>query len=402
MTMPTKIEWCDETWSPIIGCSKVSAGCDNCYAEKQAVRVCHCLSVTQGDQSGGTWAEYSSVLNWGGDEPEAKALGWNGKTAIVSANMEKPLHWKKPRIIFVCPMGDLFHESVPFELIDRVFTIMAQCPQHTIKVLTKRPGRMLEYYKRLSPALDQGMIELPRHERLTIGDFRKKTGECFRRHWPLPNVHIGVSVEDQATADERIPLLLECPAAVRFISAEPLLGPIDFSGAEYHQERWTCVKMPAKGCGWSGMPPESTYDDHCFCYRCPECGSFMKSSELPCIDQIIVGGESGPNARPMHPDWVRSIRDQCVAAGVPFFFKQWGEWSADREKAGVQWSTGGPLPQHGEPGTILTGIEIGGRDHGKPTAWAMMGDGSSKQLYRVGKKKAGRILDGQTWDEQVK
>ena len=251
----TSIEWADKSWNPVTGCST-------------DVR-CH------------------------------------------DDRLKQPISWKKPKrkpgdtrpdslLIFVNSMSDLFHEDVPFEFIDDVFAVMAKCPQHTHLTLTKRPGRMLEYFN-TSGALWGRVID----------------------PWPLPNVWLGVSVEDQKTADERIPLLLQMPAAVRWVSYEPALGPVQLDLA------------PAR---------------------------FNERS----IDWLVCGGESGHGARPMQLSWARSARDQCVSAGIPFFFKQWGEWLPAGRDADT-WD-GLPIPASYEP-------------------------------VRVGKKAAGRLLDMREWNK---
>jgi protein gp37 len=263
----TGIEWTDATWNPIVGCSIVSPGCTNCYAMRWAYarldrphnQFPHYRGTTQGSKAGGVWT---------------------GKLALAPDHIiQAPLKWKKPRRVFVNSMGDLFHEDCPDEWIDHVFIVMASTPQHTFQVLTKRAERMRRYITEL------------REKRSIIPD-------AFP--WPLPNVWLGVSAEDQRRADERIPLLLDTPAAVRFISAEPLLGPIDVthidSGRPFHVNALV------------GYFDHTNGRDH-----------------QTRLDWVIAGGESGPNARPMHPDWARGLRDQCAAAGVPFFFKQWGE-----------------------------------------------------------------------------
>jgi protein gp37 len=228
MGTETKIEWTDATWNPVTGCTNVSEGCRNCYAERVLPRT-----------------------------------GQSFDTVVCHPDrLDAPLHWRKPRRIFVNSLSDLFHEDVPREFIKSVVGVTVDCPQHTFQILTKRPQRMLEFCR-----------------------------ECA---FPS-NVWLGVSCEDQQTADERIPLLLQTPAAVRFISAEPLLGPID-------ARRYLPV---------IARPREAI--------------SEVAASRTPRndrLDWVICGGESGPHARPMHPTWARSIRDQCQAAGVPFFFKQ--------------------------------------------------------------------------------
>ena len=260
----TAIEWASDVWNPVVGCSIESAGCKNCYAMKMAHRL---QAMGQEKYQGTT------------EKVNGKAV-WTGKVNEADKNtLTAPLRWKKPRRIFVNSMGDLFHEDVPFKLIDKVFTVMARCRQHTFLVLTKRAGRMQEY-----------VSDVMAHQEIIHRRAAPIDGAIDPRYvWPLSNVWLGVSVETQKYADERIPCLLETPAAVRFVSAEPLLGPVDFERGGFSLIQK--VTSPA-GKVWPGL------------------------------DWLIVGGESGPGARPMHPDWARSIRDQCQAAGVPFFVKQ--------------------------------------------------------------------------------
>lgn len=239
MSDKTKIEWTDATWNPVTGCSKVSPGCKHCYAERDWARLVHMPAF-----AGRAFTDVAC-------HPE---------------RLDQPLRWKKPRRVFVNSMSDLFHESVPVEFIAQLFDVMARCPQHTFQILTKRPARM---------------------QFLLRSEWDRK---------PLPNVWLGVSIEDQATADERIPLLLQTPAAVRWVSAEPLLGPVDLY--------WLWSKQVKRHGLGQPLPV----------------GMYAK------LNWVVVGGESGPRARPMHPQWARDLRDQCAAAGVPFLFKQWGEW----------------------------------------------------------------------------
>jgi protein gp37 len=320
----TTIEWCTHVWNPVTGCTKVSPGCKNCYAERLSKRFGKDFS----------------------------------KVELQPDRLDQPLHWRKPRRIFVNSMSDLFHEAVPEEFIDRVFGVMSLADRHTFQILTKRPERMRDW---MSP---DRLVEVNRHheetvlrsgKRQEIWDLnrRKDAWSPSVRNWPLPNVWLGVSVEDQKSADERIPLLLETPAAVRFVSYEPALGSVDFA-------EWLAASTPLRsGLGW-----------------------------------IIAGGESGPNARPSHPDWFRSVRDQCVAAGVPYFFKRWGEWTsqsvdgrADLESTHVIC----PCGQYFAKGeSAITREHVGSATHPKGGWYA---------IRRVGKKAAGRLLDGREWDE---
>ena len=263
----SKIEWTDQTWNPVTGCTKVSPGCAHCYAEGVAHRF------------------------------------WKGR-AFTDVRMHPdrlgaPLRWRKPRRVFVNSMSDLFHEDVPDEFIDRVFGAMALCPAMVFQVLTKRTERMRDYMAgdprdRALNAAQEQVYGLSRGlSRRVVARFTETPA------WPLNNVWLGVSVEDQARADERIPLLLETPAAVRFLSCEPLLGPVDLNNVR--EDDTPFGKRPI---GW-GMV---LYDD----------------AEAASIDWVIVGGESGPNARPCDVTWIREIRDQCKAADVPVFVKQLG------------------------------------------------------------------------------
>ncbi len=223
----------------------------------------------------------------------------------------KPMRWKKPRMV---TMPDIFDEVVTDEQIDRIFAVMALCPQHTFQVSTKRGGRMREYMNdwrgsgRIARVIIDWLLGKVIQYRdpwpvRSIGDIDDPSDLALRNH-PLPNVWLGVSVENQASADERIPGLLATPAAVRWISAEPLLGPVDLS------EWMICPKARD---GLSMDPSTGAYE---CCSDCDWTGLTFD------IDWVVVGGESGPNARPMHPDWARSLRDQCAAAGVPFYVKQ--------------------------------------------------------------------------------
>lgn len=251
MSDKTGIEWTDATWNPVRGCSRVSAGCMNCYAEKVAARF------------GGPGLPYEGLTAKG---------KWTGQTRVVEEHMADPLRWQRPRKIFVNSMSDLFHETMSFEDIARIFLVMASAKQHTFQILTKRPERMREF--------------------ITHGNVLESV--MMAGCWPLHNVWLGVSVEDQAAADARIPILLSTPAAVRFLSCEPLIGSVNLTAV--------------------GDEP-----------------TMMRDVLDEGIDWVIVGGESGAHARPMYQSWARSLRDQCAAYGVPFFFKQWGEHQPDFE-----------------------------------------------------------------------
>ncbi|MCC5574545.1 phage Gp37/Gp68 family protein [Microtetraspora sp. AC03309] len=260
MSDRSTIEWTDATWNPITGCEKVSPGCDHCYAE--------------------TFAE-----RWRGTPGHYFENGFD--VQLRPDKLDQPLRWKKPRKVFVNSMSDLFHKDVPSDYIAQVFAVMSLAPQHTFQVLTKRHARMRSLLN------NQDWIADVWHQVDTLAEGTIPDHDDW---WPLPNVWLGVSTENQQWADIRIPALLDTPAAVRWISAEPLLGPVNLGEA---------------------APTEPYWHDR--------------------IDWVIAGGESGPGARPMHPDWVRSLRDQCQNTGVPFFMKQAGavlarEWGCSDRK----------------------------------------------------------------------
>lgn len=319
MAEHSTIEWTDATWNPITGCSVVSPGCTNCYAMKLA----------------GTRLKHHPSRAGLTRETKAGPV-WTGETRLNEQWLDQPLRWKRPRMIFVCAHADLFADSVPEEWIDRVFAVMAMAPQHTFQVLTKRADRMRAYINGIPSKIPfMGRMPLERIHLEAAGHMEGDGGfmDALKRHgnvyslycsvpWPLPNVWLGVSAEDQVRAEERIPQLLETPAAIRFVSAEPLLGPIDL----------TRLDQPNAGGGPYWIDSLSAYEMGWFS---DEAATIMTDpdpladSGLPRLDWIIAGGESGGSARPMHPDWVRSLRDQCFAAGVPFFFKQWGSFAPD-------------------------------------------------------------------------
>lgn len=279
--MPTSIEWTNETWNPLrarrkdgggrLGwaCVRVSQGCVNCYAAKQNAST---------RAVGGTGLDYT-----------VPALA-QVETVMLKAHLEKPAHWRKPRRIFVCSMTDLFGEWVADEQIGEVFDVMARARQHTYQVLTKRPERMRAWItERGERAV--GLPKLP-------GGY----GWLSTEPWPLPNVWCGTSVEDQAAADERIPHLLATPAAVRFLSCEPLIGPVDLTRVFFGEWR--------DGKPWTGVRHNAL--------------KFHRTQSGTALDWVIVGGESGPRARPMDLAWARSLVEQCRAAGVAVFVKQLG------------------------------------------------------------------------------
>jgi protein gp37 len=297
----TKIEWATKVWNPVVGCTPVSQGCAHCYAKRIFER-----------------------FHPGEDF---------SKIQLHPEKLDDPFHWKNSQRIFVNSMSDLFHPDIPFGFIDDVFAVMTGCSRHTFMVLTKRPERMLEWSKQ---------YYLPGANRSS-------------------NIWLGVTAENQKAAEERIPFLLQVPAAVRFISVEPMLGPVNLA-----RVRWARIAVDKSNYDLFGAPaPDEIWS----------CRNVLQSKpgdqyNKPMIglNWIICGGESGPDARPINPAWVRSLRDQCVAAGVPFFFKQWGEWTPE-------------YPQ---------GISLANRKETYIDGY---------HYYRVGKAKAGRLLDGDQWDQ---
>lgn len=309
--MPSKIEWTDETWNPIVGCTKCSPGCLNCYAERM------------------TWRLRNIGIYPYHQHPDLEPVTKRGWTGIITCNdksLNKPLHWHKPRRIFVCSMSDLFHPKVPFEFIEEVFRVIDKCSRHTFLILTKRPEIAFKYIQYMKQRLSklQGI-------------------EMARWYWP-ENIHFGVSISNpdemwKATELSRIPV------AVRWISFEPLLADVG--------------KIPLISCREDGNDLEE-FGQH--------------------IDWVVVGGESGPGARPMHPDWPRNIRDQCVSADVPFCFKQWGKFCPS------------------ENGTIA--VFNDGSFQRDPTGkFDWLKGYAFERMIPIGKKKAGCLLDGKEWKQ---
>jgi protein gp37 len=279
----TKIEWTEYSWNPVSGCTPISEGCQNCYAKRMANRL-------------------RGRCGYPADEPF--------KVTLHKDRLEEPLRWKKPRRVFVCSMGDLFHEDVSRWMRFEVMDIILQAKQHTFLILTKRPANMKEFFEW----------------------YYSKAGRTIET---IKNLWLGVTAENQQRADERIPILLQIPAAVRFVSVEPMLGPVDLSLSD---------GVDLSVSVGTGLKPGKSY-------------------LINSLDWVICGGETGPGARPMRLNWVRSLRDQCQTAGISFFFKAWGEY-------GPNWLND---------------------DNGKIEG--------SEWMDRMGKKAAGRLLDGRTWDE---
>lgn len=333
MGAKTGIEWTDATWNPIIGCSRVSEGCRNCYAEGIAGRF-----------GNGKETVYSGLTQIVNGRPV-----WTGQIKETQQLLQ-PLSWRKQRKVFVNSMSDLFHQNVTDEQRDRIFAVMFAAGRHTFQVLTKRPQAMLDYFSE----------DNPRYTARKIVDTARAMGisdhvfDCDI-YFPLMNVWLGVSVENQAAADERIPILLKTPAAKRFISAEPLLGPITFDG------RWQEHPNPAVHFNW-----------------------------LDGLDWVIAGGESGPNARPMHVAWARTLRDESAACEVPFFFKQWGEWLPGLQYEDVHRAADPDEAQSKFP--CMDWDDELGKWFDTGGGWA--DDLGENAVFRVGKKLAGALLDG--------
>ncbi|MCK0531756.1 DUF5131 family protein [Sphingobium agri] len=319
----SSIEWTDATWTPIKGCSRHSPGCINCYAEIMAARF----------SQPGQWGEGLARIV---DTPQGKDHRWTGVTRFDDKELLKPMGWKKPRRIFVCSTSDLFHESVPDEWIDQVFAVMALCPQHIFQVLTKRADRMREY---LTARKTAAPIMVP------VGD--GTLGQHpFNNELKVPsNIWLGVSVEDHERALLRIPDLLATPAAVRWLSCEPMLGPIFLTDVADG-----CSTVLTPEC-WGDCDCSSLFGYDPGCRRNGGDGTLIRK-----IDWVVVGGESGPGARPMDPEWPRTLRDDCHDADVPFFFKQWGA----HVPCG-QMLADGRLWANGSNNTLLTTKKFAGR-----------------------------------------
>lgn len=354
MSDHSTIEWTDSTWNVITGCSIKSRGCRGCYAMKLAgTRLRHHPSRA------------------GLTVPSATGPVWTGEVRFNERWLNQPQRWKRPREVFVCAHGDLFHEAVPDDWIDQVFAVMAECPWHTFQVLTKRSARMRAYMTApgVRERIEGVALRLQAEQKLRLLDDDPA--------WPLPNVIIMVSAERQQEADERIPDLLATPAARRGVSLEPLVGPIDLQRACLRSCRNCGTCYPGGGRRWVVDSAEGGLHVECICSR------------LNGLHWVIVGGESGDRAEPMHPDWVRSLRDECAAADVPFHFKQWGEWASVSESA-----------VHPES-VRLPGNLCLVQTPGEPDYYSAISTGAGRVRYRIeriGKKAAGRLIDGVTHD----
>jgi protein gp37 len=325
MSGPTKIGWCDVTWNPIRGCSQMSEGCRNCYAERRAVRF---------SGEGLPFHGFAKQVAPRDDLSRVgfRRAGWTGRVELIKAKLVEPLHWRKPRRIFVNSMSDLFHETLSGEAILGVFGAMAACPQHTFIVLAKRSGRMRRWFEWYLGAHNpirfrhRDMIE---HAAVVVGPdgpesdalFRAANRVAGRNDWPLRNVQLVVSAEDQTTANVRIGDLLQTPAAVRGVSVEPMLGPVLIP------RRWLGQGSECPECGYAAHVDEDGL--------CASCGADCMFHGL---DWVVCGSETGPDARPFNLEWARELRHQCLLSGVPFWLKQTGTVAErDRVLDGRTW-----------------------------------------------------------------
>ncbi len=329
----TKISWADYVWNPVVGCTKVSPGCANCYAVREAHRM-----------AGNPNPKIRNVYEGLTDPTAFGGLAWTGQVRCLAERLDEPRHWRQPGRVFVCSMADLFHDRVPGRFINLVWNAMFNDPGHDYLVLTKRPQNLLRWTQIAAKA------------------------KC----WPIEDIWpdwiwIGVTAENQEQADQRIPPLLQTPAAVRFVSVEPMLGPVDLG---QWLNRRNCALDP-EGCQYL----DNFYPSP---YRCDkvDCGNWQGG-----LHWVIAGGETGPGARPMHPDWVRSLRDQCNAAKVPFFFKQWGRWEPS-------WGGGDHLVY--PDGHFVEGT------HDNPDAWQKH---IAEPIWRRPRRAPDGILDGATYRE---
>jgi len=353
MAENTKIEWCDHTFNPWVGCTKVSSACDHCYAE--------------------AWAKRAGRDVWGAGKPRQRTTG---------ANWHQPLRWNaeaertgtRPRV-FCASLADVFDNEVDPAWRADLFRLIAATPDLDWLLLTKRIGNVMN--------MVNGVADMPR-----LGSH---AGHLMAHHWrngtPPPNVWLGATVVNQAEADRDIPKLLATPAAKRFLSIEPMLGPINL---HLPTRKWidsTGAAHCDHCCNGDRCDDPTHYERGSprYAVHCPHCRGTGRGKP---IDWIIVGGESGPGARPMHPDWARSVRDQCQAAGVPYLFKQWGDhdMSYDRDRDDPDCRRCDSVAR--APGRWIN-LAGGHGFNGERVHYAK----------RVGKKAAGRLLDGRAWDE---
>ncbi|MCF1592440.1 DUF5131 family protein [Streptomyces muensis] len=387
MSTNTAIEWANKTWGPIIGCTRVSSGCDGCYA----IRTANIRTYNPNPKIAAAYA--GTVHTTDG------RLDWTGQVNLVEDRLTDPLRWRKPLRVFVNSQSDLFHEQVPEEFIARIFAVIAVTPRHTYQVLTKRHGRMRSLLGKR-----EFWQEVGRHARQDA--YRHRGAEewieegvsvcdpaSFDQLRQLPNLWLGVSVEDQKTADMRIPALLETPAAVRWISAEPLLGPIDLCGPVHpdggrRKLTYWLDGRPGLGEGYTT-------------------GTGLVMHPLvtgPRLDWVVAGGESGPGARPAHPDWFRLLRDQCAHSGVRYWFKQWGQWGLEAPLDGEGRIVRGARGQGvtlANDGTVYAPGDLAYPDGPRYGEAIRAGHQRANltQLYSIGKKAAGHELDGRVHQE---
>lgn len=303
----TKIEWCDITINPVVGCSKCSPGCDNCYAERFAARLSKHPNPNIRNK-------YKGVVDERGK--------WTGESSLFDISVLESLP-KIPKRVFVGSMTDIFHERASLIAVAKILDKIKKCPKHTFLFLTKRPEKMREFISFFSSRFFEG------------GGIEK-------------NIWLGVTVCNQEEADVKIPILLDTPAEKRFVSIEPMLGPVDLTRID------SCANENPDWYRVNAITGEHTD----MCRPCPD---------VPKLDWVICGGETGPNSRPIHPDWVRGLRDQCASAEVPFFFKSWGEWTADYSY-----------------------------DDAISTDGAYIQD---TPFSRIGKRRTGSLIDGREWNE---
>lgn len=308
----SKIEWTQHTWNPITGCTKISAGCQNCYAENIAKR-------------------------FGGKD--------GFKVALHPEKLVMPLSRKKPTTYFVCSMGDLFHDDVPFDFIDEIFVTIALTPHHTYQILTKRPDRMREYFSSFDLTKLEKIAQIMLMRNKECGSYQNilwpsKEEAPKLNNFPLENVWLGVTAENQKEANHRIPILLSTPAALRFVSIEPMLEAINLEMIidAKSNDRFRTV--------YSALSGKKTLWDTT---------NLLAEGKIEKLDWVICGGESGQRARSLNPLWIKNLQEQCSQAKVPFFFKQWGEFTCK--------------------------------------------DG---EMFRVGKKQAGYFIDGKEYREMPK
>ncbi len=343
MAEHTKIEWTDHTFNPWEGCQRVGPGCDNCYAETRNARFGGGQAVNWGP---GAPRRRTSVANW--NLPRR----WNAQAEAFQAQ-----HGRRQRV-FCASLADVFDNAVDPQWRADLFTLIHQTPNLDWLLLTKRIGNVVPMMAELVHDKDQ---DLPWLDLM-----------------PLPNVWIGATIVNQAEADRDIPKLLAVPARVRFLSMEPLLGQVSFEGL------FANPSNPADG-----------------------------TNALDALDWVIVGGESGPGARPMHPDWARSLRDQCEAVGTTFLFKQWGEWrpisQMEEPEHTVLYKSNVTAKAHenqenlddcyGRSCTVPTTVlHMDGSTHQFTEPMAFLHGTGAMQIFRVGKKSAGRLLDGRSHD----